>query len=88
MSPLLKITTIINTNLTKPVAAPAVTNPAFATHQVIGVFDPSYTEPIAEVAFALGVKRAYVVHNEHGLDELAVTGRNRVSTRANGRVTT
>jgi anthranilate phosphoribosyltransferase len=65
-----------------------LTNPAFATHQVIGVYDPELTEPIAEVATALGVKRICVVHNKSGLDELAPTGTNRVSTMNKGKAST
>lgn len=61
-----------------------LTNPAFATHQVIGVFDANYTEIMAEAASSLGVKRAFVVHNSAGLDELATTGINKVSIHENG----
>jgi len=65
-----------------------LTNPAFATHQVIGVFDPGYTEPIAEVAAALEVRCIYTVHNSSGIDELATTGVNKVSTIIDGAVKT
>lgn len=65
-----------------------LTNPAFATHQVIGVFDPAYTETVAQTAHALGVERAFVVHNSCGLDELATCGVNRVSTVEDGAVRT
>ncbi len=47
-----------------------LTNPAGATHQLIGVYDPGLTEPIAQVLGALGSKAAYVVHGADGLDEL------------------
>jgi anthranilate phosphoribosyltransferase len=63
-----------------------LTNPAFATHQVIGVFDPNYLEPIARVGSALGLRRVYVVHNGSGIDELAPTGRNIVATASGGSV--
>ena len=65
-----------------------LTNPAFATHQVIGVFDPEYTEVIAEAAAALGVRRVFVVHNHSGIDELAPTGVNKISSISNGSVST
>lgn len=65
-----------------------LTNPAFATHQVIGVFDPFYTEIFADVASALGVKKVYVVHNESRIDELATTGTNKVSTMGDNGVET
>jgi anthranilate phosphoribosyltransferase len=56
-----------------------LTNPAKATHQLIGVYDPDLTEPMAEVLGELGSKAAFVVHGADGLDELSTTGTNRVS---------
>jgi anthranilate phosphoribosyltransferase len=56
-----------------------LTNPARATHQLIGVYDPSLTEPMARVLGALGSTAALVVHGADGLDELSTTGVNRVS---------
>ncbi len=56
-----------------------LTNPARATHQLIGVYDPELTEPMAQVLGALGSKAAFVVHGADGLDELSTTGINRVS---------
>ena len=64
-----------------------LTNPAGATHQLIGVYDPALTEPIARVLGALGSQAAYVVHGDGGLDELSTTGPNRVSRLENGEVT-
>ena len=65
-----------------------LTNPASATHQVIGVFDASLTEPLAYVLGRLGTRAAYVVHGADGLDELSTTGVNRVSHLRLGEVTT
>jgi anthranilate phosphoribosyltransferase len=65
-----------------------LTNPAGATHQLIGVFDPSLTEPMAEVLAALGGRAALVVHGHGGLDELTTTGPNRVSHLKDSRVET
>ncbi len=65
-----------------------LTNPAGATHQLIGVYDPQLTEPIAQVLGALGSEAAYVVHGADGLDELSTTGINRVSYLRAGQVTT
>ncbi|MCA9938774.1 MAG: anthranilate phosphoribosyltransferase [Anaerolineales bacterium] len=65
-----------------------LTNPAGATHQVIGVFDPRWTEPLARVLGELGTKAAFVVHGADGLDELSNTGPNRVSRLWQGEVTT
>ena len=65
-----------------------LTNPAGATHQLIGVYAPSLTEPLAKVLGTLGSKAAYVVHGADGLDELSTTGVNRVSYLKDGEVTT
>ncbi len=65
-----------------------LTNPAGATHQVLGVFDPRWIEPLAHVLGELGVRAAFVVHGHGGLDELSTTGPNRVAWLRNGRVTT
>jgi anthranilate phosphoribosyltransferase len=56
-----------------------LTNPAGATHQLIGVYDPTLTQPLAEVLGELGGQAAYVVHGDGGLDELTTSGVNRVS---------
>ncbi|MCB9422773.1 MAG: anthranilate phosphoribosyltransferase [Ardenticatenaceae bacterium] len=56
-----------------------LTNPAGATHQLIGVYDPVLTEPLARVLGALGSQAAFVVHGADGLDELSTTGVNRIS---------
>ncbi len=65
-----------------------LTNPAGATHQLIGVYDPALTEPIARVLGALGSKVAFVVHGADGLDELSTSGANRVSRLRDGAVDT
>ncbi|MCS7222186.1 MAG: anthranilate phosphoribosyltransferase [Anaerolineae bacterium] len=65
-----------------------LTNPAFATHQVLGVYDPTLTEVMAYVLAEMGSKAAFVVHGAAGLDELSTTGVNRVSRLWNGRVET
>lgn len=65
-----------------------LTNPAGATHQLIGVYAPELTEPLARVLGTLGTKAAYVVHGADGLDELSNTGVNQVSELRNGGVTT
>jgi len=65
-----------------------LTNPAGATHQLIGVYSPALTEPLAAVLGKLGSRAAYVVHGADGLDELSTTGINRVSCLRNGVVQT
>jgi anthranilate phosphoribosyltransferase len=65
-----------------------LTNPAGATHQVIGVYAPQLTEPLARVLGELGSTAAYVVHGANGLDEFSTTGVNRVSHLRDGQVET
>jgi anthranilate phosphoribosyltransferase len=65
-----------------------LTNPAGATHQLIGVYDPELTETMARVLGTLGSEGAFVVHGYDGLDELSTTGPNRVSRLKDGSVST
>jgi anthranilate phosphoribosyltransferase len=65
-----------------------LTNPAGATHQLLGVFDPALTEPMARVLGDLGGVAAFVVHGAGGLDELTTGGLNRVSRLSDGNVET
>jgi len=65
-----------------------LTNPAGATHQLIGVFAPQLTQPMAEVLGELGGRAALVVHGYGGLDELTTGGPNRVSHLKGGHVET
>ncbi len=65
-----------------------LTNPANATHQVMGVFSPDLVAPIARVLGRLGVRAAYVVHGADGLDEFSTTGVNQVARLWMGEVTT
>jgi anthranilate phosphoribosyltransferase len=65
-----------------------LTNPAGASAQVLGVYDPALTEPLARVLGELGGAAAFVVHSADGLDELTTTGPNRVSRLRSGCVET
>ncbi len=65
-----------------------LTNPAGADVQIIGVFDPALTEPLAQVLGELGARAAFVVHGHGGMDELNTTGPGRVSHLKDGKVTT
>lgn len=49
-------------------------NPAGATMQLLGVYDPKLVEPLAQVLSNLGVTRGVVVCGEDGLDEATLTG--------------
>lgn len=65
-----------------------LTNPANATNLHIGVYDPALTEPMAHVLGQMGARAAFVVHGADRLDELSITGVNRVSHWYNGSVQT
>ena len=51
-----------------------LSNPAGAKRQIIGVFDPTWAEPMAAVLRNLGSERVWVVHGSDGIDELTITG--------------
>ncbi len=55
-----------------------LTNPAGASLQVMGVYDASLLEPLAQVLKNLGVKRALVVYGTDGLDELSISSETKV----------
>ena len=59
-------------------------NPARATHQMMGVYNRDYVEPLANVLKNLGLRRALVVHGSDGLDEVTTTGPTFIS-QYNGR---
>jgi anthranilate phosphoribosyltransferase len=61
-------------------------NPARATHQLVGVYDDALRRTAATVLGRLGVRRAWVVRSEDGLDELSPAAPTRVSVLDDGRV--
>jgi len=61
-------------------------NPAKATHQLVGVYDDALRPILARALGILGVKRAWVVRSEDGLDEVSPSGATRVSELENGEV--
>lgn len=65
-----------------------LTNPAGAKQQVMGVFSDKLTEPLAQVLGNLGVKHAFVVHGEDGLDEITTTDKTRMSELKEDKVKT
>ncbi|MGI8748495.1 MAG: anthranilate phosphoribosyltransferase [Deinococcus sp.] len=60
-----------------------LSNPAGATHLVVGVYTPALTRTLAEVLRLLGASAALVV-NGGGLDEFTVAGENTVSQLRDG----
>lgn len=69
-------------NLLGPMA-----NPAPVAHMLVGVADASMMENMAHALHSRGVRRAWVVNGHTGLDELAVSGPNRVCALDGGVVT-
>jgi len=65
-----------------------LTNPAGATHQLVGVPRPEFTELLARALMWLGSERAWVVHGADGIDEISTTGYTKVSECRNGSVNT
>ena len=65
-----------------------LTNPAGASHQLVGVPRPEFTELMARSLLLLGSKRAWVVHGSDGIDEISTTGYTKVSECRDGSVNT
>lgn len=65
-----------------------LTNPAGADRQLLGVFDRSKTELIANVLKSLRLKRAMVVSSLDGLDEISISAPTQVTELKNGNIHT
>lgn len=63
-----------------------LTNPAGATHQLVGVFDEHKTELLARTLANLGTVHALVVHGEDGLDEITTTAGTLISEAYKGEI--
>lgn len=61
-----------------------LTNPAAATHQLLGVYAPDLAAKVAAALAQLGSGRSLVVHGHGGLDELSTTGPSQVWRVENG----
>jgi len=62
-----------------------LSNPARASHQLLGVAEGSRVEMVAQVLSQLGITRALVVHGTEGVDELSLLeGNVAVETGPNG----
>ncbi|MBI1729504.1 anthranilate phosphoribosyltransferase [Candidatus Acetothermia bacterium] len=62
-------------------------NPAGATHQIVGVYDPRLTEVLALALSNLGVQAGMVVHGS-GLDEITLSGATLINEFGNGKLKT
>lgn len=62
-----------------------LTNPADATHQLVGVYDKKLTHIVAGALADLGTKHALVVHGDDGLDEISTTGTTFIAEAKNGK---
>lgn len=65
-----------------------LTNPASANAQLLGVYDPQLTDPLANSLKSLGCEEAMVVHGLDGLDEVSTIGRTIISWLKKNEVTT
>ena len=63
-----------------------LSNPAQAQHQLIGVFDSRWLQPVAEVLKQLGSQHVLVVNAEDGLDEISIAAPTRVAELKNGEI--
>lgn len=61
-----------------------LTNPAGATHQVIGVYEARLTEVLGQVLLQLGSQHCFVLHGLDGLDEITLSDRTKVSEGKGG----
>jgi len=63
-----------------------LTNPAMASHQLIGIYSGELVGMIAHVLKNLGSVRAMVVHGLEGLDEISLCGPTKVAELRDGQV--
>jgi anthranilate phosphoribosyltransferase len=67
-----------------------LSNPAKATHQILGVYDPKWLTPMAEALRDLGVEKAWVVHGvsdgNHAIDEISIAGETKIVEVSDGRL--
>jgi anthranilate phosphoribosyltransferase len=65
-----------------------LTNPAGATHQLVGVYDQSLLHTVASVLGHLGAVHAVVVHGENGMDEVSPCGTTFIARCKEGLIST
>jgi anthranilate phosphoribosyltransferase len=68
-----------------------LSNPAAATHQILGVYEAQWLRPMAEALRDLGIKRAWVVHGADSdgtaIDEVSIAGETQVIEVRDGTLT-
>jgi anthranilate phosphoribosyltransferase len=64
-----------------------LTNPAGASHQVIGVYDAALTDLLGQVLLQLGSQHCFILHGMDGLDEFTLSERTKISEGKGGVVT-
>lgn len=65
-----------------------LSNPAGATHQLVGVYERERCEQMASVLQQLGSRAAWVVHGHSGVDEVSISGPTWVAELKDGTVRT
>ncbi|MCU0666639.1 MAG: anthranilate phosphoribosyltransferase [Candidatus Omnitrophica bacterium] len=65
-----------------------LSNPAFARHQIIGVYDKKWLIPVADVLKKLGSVHALVMYSEDGLDEASICGKTFIAELIDGQIKT
>ena len=65
-----------------------LTNPAKAPNQIMGVYDKSLVEPIANVLKGLNSRHVMVVHSEDGLDEFSIANMTYVAELKDNNIST
>ncbi len=63
-----------------------LTNPAGATHQIVGVYDKKRLTILAQVLGNLGTAHALIVHGEDGLDEITTCGKTFICEQHKGKI--
>ncbi len=67
-----------------------LSNPASATHQILGVYHPHWLRPMAEALRDLGITKAWVVHGvevgDKALDEISIAGPTQIIEISGGKL--